>query len=368
MNVIKTGGNWTIYDDAIESFDKLPAGTYMINFSKMMGYFLTNHNDLEVKETKIYGDTEKKVDKILRSFSLTDRNFGVILSGPKGVGKSLFARVLANKAAENDLPLLICSGYTPGIASFISSIDQEVIILFDEFEKTFSEKDNTDPQEEMLSLFDGVDSGKKLFVVTCNEVRHLNEYLLNRPGRFHYHFTLTNPTAIEVEEYMKDKLDLKYQNLIPQIINFSLGGSLTYDCLRAIAFEINNGYSLEETVQDLNISRDKVLYYDIRIEFEDGQIFLARKACLDFYRDYCREWCQDNNSDIGFSLVFKTSDIKYDPERTIQHLDPDKVTIQYDNSDLEDMTDDQKAFYQTRKVKSVVLHKSTDSYIYRYAV
>lgn len=368
MNVIKTGGSWTIYDDAIEAFDKLPAGTYEINFSKMMGYFLTNHNDLEVRETKIYGNTEKKVEKILRSFSLTDRNFGVILSGPKGVGKSLFARVLANKATAINLPLLICSGYTPGIASFISSIDQEVIVLFDEFEKTFGEKENTNPQEEMLSLFDGVDNGKKLFIVTCNEIRHLNEYLLNRPGRFHYHFTLTNPTAAEVEEYMNDKLNSNYKYLIPQIVSFSLGGNLTYDCLRAIAFEINNGYSIEETVQDLNISRDKVLHYDIRVEFEDGGICMVQRACLNFYQDYCSEWCHDDVSRIGFSLIFKTSDIKYDPEKSVQRLSPDKITIKYDDDDLEDMTEEQKNFYHTRKIKSVVLHKSVDSYIYRYAV
>ena len=47
----------------------------------------------------------------------------------------------------------------------------------------------------MLSLFDGLDNGKKLFVITCNEVERLNAYLLNRPGRFHYHFVDCSPPA-----------------------------------------------------------------------------------------------------------------------------------------------------------------------------
>ena len=133
MNVVHSGDTYQIYGDVITVTDKIPLGTYEVSFHKNMGFFLTTHNDLVVNEEKIYGSTPAKVEKVLKSFQQVDRNFGVILSGKKGIGKSLFARHLAVRAKEYNLPLIIVSCYIPGIANFISSISQEVIVLFDEF-------------------------------------------------------------------------------------------------------------------------------------------------------------------------------------------------------------------------------------------
>ena len=191
MNIVSAGNTFQVYGEDVKTYRQLPVDTYEVCFSKMVGYFLTRNDDLEVNE-KVYGNTEEKVKKVLNTFDALDRNMGVILSGPKGVGKSMFARLLAINGYEKDLPLLIVKAPYPDIASFISSINQECIVLFDEFEKTFKpdKESGYEPQEDLLSLFDGLDGGKKLFVVTCNEVRDLNNYLLNRPGRFHYHFII----------------------------------------------------------------------------------------------------------------------------------------------------------------------------------
>lgn len=100
MNVVHSGDTFQIYGDALKTYDALPAGTYEVGFNKFSGFFLTSHNDLVVSEGKVYGCSEKKVQKVLHSFSKVDRNFGVILSGRKGIGKSLFARLLAVHAKE----------------------------------------------------------------------------------------------------------------------------------------------------------------------------------------------------------------------------------------------------------------------------
>ena len=363
MNVISAGGKFQIYGEEVKFYNELPNGTYEIQFNKFVGFYLTEHNELEVKEDKIYGNTETKVEKILRSFSIANRNFGVILSGPKGVGKSLFARTLARRSNAEGLPFIICSNYVPGIANFISSIEQEVIVFFDEFEKTFAASEEVKPQEEMLSLFDGVDNGKKLFVITCNEVRQLNDFLLNRPGRFHYHFTLTTPTPMEIAAYMKDKLLPQYQDQIQKVVNFSLGGNLTYDCLRAIAFELNNGYSLEETVEDLNISREKYIRFDIHVEFEDGGLAIARRMDVDFYKEEFFQWIYDDH--VSFSISFKTSEIHYNPDQTRYTLDPSKVKIEYD---ADDIPKGQEEFYENRKVKNVNLYKCKDDFVLKYVV
>ena len=191
MNIVNAGSNYMVYGEEVKTYKTLPALTYKVEFSQFKGFYLTTHNDLIVHE-KIYGPYGRKVAKVMNTFTKGDRNLGIILSGPKGVGKSMFARQLAVDGRKLNLPLLIVDCPYPGIEDFIGSIEQECIVLFDEFEKTFKTRQDGDvnPQENLLSLFDGVDGGKKLFVVTCNEVNRLNDYLLNRPGRFHYHFII----------------------------------------------------------------------------------------------------------------------------------------------------------------------------------
>ena len=135
------------------------------------------------------------------------------------------------------------------------SIEQEVVVLFDEFDKTFDgikvSENSASAQASMLSLFDGMSTGKKLFVITCNSLSGMNEYLLNRPGRFHYHFRFNYPTADEIREYLQDKLDKQYWEEIDKVISFSQKVDLNYDCLRAIAFELNMGDKFENAIQDL---------------------------------------------------------------------------------------------------------------------
>ena len=63
-----------------------------------------------------------KVAKVLKAFPKAEKNLGVILSGNKGIGKSLFAKTLAVEATKVGLPVIIVDTYIPGIASFIEEI------------------------------------------------------------------------------------------------------------------------------------------------------------------------------------------------------------------------------------------------------
>lgn len=372
MNVVNSGDIFQIYGDAIKTYNQLPAETYELRFSKNSGFFLAAHNDLTVNEEKIYGSIPTKVEKVLRSFRLADRNFGVILSGRKGAGKSLFARQLAVKAKENQIPLIIVSGYIPGIAGFISSIEQEVIVLFDEFEKTFAEQDDHSPQEEMLPLFDGIDGGKKLFVVTCNETNKLNTYLLNRPGRFHYHFIINSPNADEIRDYMTDKLLPQYHDSIQETINLSMTMNLTYDILRAVVFELNNGYSLQETLLDLNISKEGKLLFDVRVEFEDGSYRVSYDCNIDLSKtSKCDVWldARDTNYNCPVRISFYPSDIVPDSNHNCLIVDPSRVS-RYVDEDYFEMNDPkEKELYDylcnaaIKKVAFVKSSKNTGKYM-----
>ena len=374
MNVVHSGNQFQIYGDALKTYEKLPLGTYEVNFHKMMGFFLTSHSELVVNEEKIYGSTPAKVEKVLRGFQAVDRNFGVILSGRKGIGKSLFARQLAIRAKDYGLPLILVPTYYPGIADFISSIEQEVIVLFDEFEKTFASQENSNPQEEMLPLFDDIDNGKKLIIITCNELHKLNSYLLNRPGRFHYHFVLGNPNPDEIKEYMTDKLKPEYHHLIKKLIGFSLNVDLTYDVLRAIAFELNMGYSFEETLMDLNISKEGTPKFNIRVEFSDGSCRTVNGQRINTYsNERVYVWFNDKSGHSGDSirLDFTPSDIVLDMDHAEMTLDPSKAE-RYIDEDYFDMDkEEERKRYEhlcNLEITKISFTRVVDEFSYKYLV
>ena len=300
MNIVNAGSRFQVYGEDVKTYKTLPVGSYNVDFQKMIGFFLTERHDLVVTENKIYGNSEYKVNKVMKSYALSDRNFGVLLSGQKGIGKSLFVRLVAETAIKHNLPVLVVTEAVSGIASFISSIDQDCVVVFDEFEKTFAKRDEWNPQDEMLSLFDGIDGGHKLFIVTCNKLQDLSQYMLNRPGRFHYHFTMSAPSQDEVREYMTDKVAPEYQSSIDDVVNLSGVVDMPYDFLRAIAFELNQGYSLKEVMSDLNITRVDKMKFDVKVYLSNGFCFESWGETIDLgdhETNYIRLRRFVNNSD-----------------------------------------------------------------------
>lgn len=286
MKAISIGTRYEIHNDSLKAYDALPAKTYTVRFAQMSGFYLEERTDLAVKE-RVYGVHTEKANKVLKSFALFERNMGVILSGDKGIGKSLFARCLCEQAVSAGYPVIIVDQFIPGIATYIESIEQEAFFLFDEFDKTFGDiragDNEANPQSRLLSLFDGTSEGKKLFIITCNSLSKLNDYLVNRPGRFHYHFRFNYPTPEEIMSYLTDKLGSQYRDEIDKVILFSRKISLNYDCLRAIAFELSLGEPFEAVIQDLNILNVHAEYYDLALHCKGGVILRAKSESLDLF-------------------------------------------------------------------------------------
>lgn len=334
MKAISIGAKYEIYDDSLKAYDKLPAKTYTVRFSKMSGFFLEARTDLVVRE-KIYGVHPEKADKVLAAFAMFERNLGVILSGDKGIGKSLFARVLSAKAVEAGYPVIIIDQFVPGIASYIEAIDQEAVFLFDEFDKTFGSiqpgENEADPQSRLLSLFDGTADGKKLFIITCNSLYKLSDYLVNRPGRFHYHFRFEYPSAEEIREYLTDKLAPRYQGEIEKVILFSKKVALNYDCLRAIAFELSLGAPFETAIQDINIINTREEVYNITLHFSNGVTMNARQCRLDLFNEDSRENISlfDDKGRNMVTVEFAPSECVYDTARHATVLPADCITLDY---------------------------------------
>lgn len=357
MNIVCSGTTYQVYDNGITTYQTLPAQVYTVGFNKMSGFFLSVRPTMIVNE-KMYGNYVKKVDKILRGYQSSNRNFGTILSGPKGVGKSLFAKVLSVSALDAGLPVILVSDYIPGIANFLTTIDQDVVVLFDEFEKTFADRNDCYPQDEMLPLFDGLEDGHKLFVVICNEVCKLSDYFTNRPGRFHYHLVFSLPTAEEITEYLADKLLPQYHNMITDIVRYAKFGYITYDCLRAIAFDLNMGYSLAETMEDLNVVKKTYIRCNVLLEMNDGTVHTGDESLtVHLSGNHLQRLClyQNNNKLVRIQVEFTADLIQPYKDTSNYAIDPQKLRLDIWN-DWDDETD-KKATQQCIEsgVKSCIL-------------
>lgn len=311
MRAIQSGNTFRIYDNSMKTYDQLPPNAYLVNFSEQTGFFLTLYSDININE-KVYGVHTGKVNKVFNAFQQFNRNLGVILSGDKGIGKSLFSKMLAQKAMEQGIPLIIVNMYIPGIAEYLNEIEQEVMVLFDEFDKVFRGGDKRDPQAEMLTLFDGIAQGKKLFVVTCNDLNNLNDFLVNRPGRFHYHLRFSYPDAAAIREYLQDALDERYWKEIDAVVTFSQKVNLNYDCLRAIAFELNCGDSFDVAIKDLNIVNVERDRYTLILQLDNGEQLKYRNYPVDLFSEdsFTVEFCAEGK-DLAY-LTFTPGDNIYD--------------------------------------------------------
>ncbi len=346
MKIIQTGDAYSFYDDSVKTYDKLPPKVYTVENDPRSGCYLAEHKDIQVSE-KAYGVQDQKIKMVMEVFGEFERSLGVILSGDKGIGKTMFAKRLCQRANENGIPVILVENRYPQLVRFIERIDQECVVLFDEFEKVFyancNDYDDYDEDEEnaqsgLLGLFDGTSGGKKLFVVTCNDIDRLNYYLINRPGRFHYHFRFEYPTQSEIEEYLKDKLKEKYHSEIPKVVSFSKRMPLNYDCLRAIAFEINRRERFEDIISDLNILNIEEHEYDVTLYFENGKKLYNKRYSTGLYdEDNLFGWVQLYN-EAGIEVVevkFNKSKITYDVNNDVISIMPSGFSLDFEEYDEE---------------------------------
>ena len=267
MKVVNFADTYQIYKDDLKTYDKLPAFTYKIAFSKLQGFSLVRVDSFVNREEKIYGNHEQKVKKMIRSYDLTNRSLGVILSGDKGMGKSLFVNLLGEAMIKKDIPVIICQDNYAGVSDFIESIKQDALFIFDEYEKNFPIAGDGETQQKMLSLFDGLSQTKRMYAITVNKLRDLSDFILNRTGRFHYHLRFDYPTLEELRIYMEDKVKPEYHSEIKYVSEFSARVKLNYDTLRSIAFELNLGNGFKESISDMNIIQEGGNRYEFYVKF-----------------------------------------------------------------------------------------------------
>ena len=255
----------------------IPVGVYVVKFDRDIGFFLQAHDGMGLPE-KTYGDTGTRADMVIKTYlSRKDKNTGVLLSGNKGSGKTLLAKVIAAKAMELEMPVILIETAFGGVEfnQFMNSITQQCVIFIDEFEKKYEKKEE---QNMLLSLLDGTGVTNKMFMLTSNSAS-ISEFLISRPSRIFYHWTYGKMDEQVLlgycEENLNDKIHVDNMRTL-----WNISTDMSFDVMQAIVEELNRypDLSFVDALCNMNISLGDALsrlYVNKAIKWGDTEFRLS---------------------------------------------------------------------------------------------
>ena len=263
---LKRGAIYSQTEGNFQVSPMLDDGIYQIQQNPMNGeLFLVRIADEFHFGFKLYGIDETLVKHVLDTYNKqpVKKNLGVLLNGAKGTGKTVTAKVMANKLG---LPVILCENPYPGLSRFLAGIDHDCIFFFDEFEKNFRMTcgDGEDcAGEDLLSIMDGVYNADHchIFLLTTNKLR-VNDNLISRPSRIRYLKSFGDVIDRKIlEEFVDD--NLIYKEFKTEIMDFVDSLSMaTIDIVKSIVEEVNIHHCGIETFKNFfNVKEATYRYY-----------------------------------------------------------------------------------------------------------
>ena len=291
---LKNGRVLNQVEDSVSLVKDLPAKIYTVQLNPRTNeLYLEEYADAFHFDFKVYGMETQLINHIMKTFENTTGNLGILFNGVKGTGKTITAKLIANKMK---LPIILVNNAYDGLPDFISKICCDCILFFDEYEKTFK-KDATD--KGILSIMDGVFNSpyRRISLLTTNSL-YINENMIGRPSRIRYRKTFGNLQPEVIQEYLDDNLkDKKYTKEIIEFID-SLAIS-TIDILKAIVDELNihdiplasfkNFFNVEAAKYSWNLKVKAIYNSD---DEEDGEYTVEK-----FKKDLNRVGKKEKNDD-----------------------------------------------------------------------
>ena len=231
---------------------------------------------------------ERFIDKVINSYNLSESGFtGVMLAGLKGSGKTVMAKVIANKSG---LPIInIDKNIRPYILrNLVEKLgDTSVCFLFDELDKVLADYDDS----VLLQVLDGSDTkGKHMILFTCNDDDEISEYLIDRCSRIRYWREFYEMSPSIIMEVLNDKLkDKKEVKSLTDFIkdNFEV---CSFDNIASFVKEANDypTTTFEELFEDMNLSSKGTIKPHARSCKENNYKNVKKKLASD---DCCCDCC-----------------------------------------------------------------------------
>lgn len=233
--------------------------------------------------------TTKKDDlfikRVLHSYNNDTKNTtGILLTGDKGSGKTVTAKVIAQKA---NLPIVVVHSETllTELNDFFKSFDDPVCILFDEVDKNFATQD-------LLTFLDGIQkTAKKLVVMTANDSNRIDEFLKNRCSRVRYYrnYNILEDAKEYAEMIAKDR---GLEN-VEEVVNF-ITTKIKFPSIDNICSFIDEIVFTKE----MQLTLDEVLYFmNINVDEKTTEPIISTKRSgviedeIDFDEPWDTEEC-----------------------------------------------------------------------------
>lgn len=265
---VQTGINFNRMQGPIISYNEIPVGVYKISMSKQ-GFYLEYVMSEFVFDYKIYGLQEDFINHVIKTYNEAQTgNLGILLNGTKGTGKTVAAKMIANRL---HLPVIIVQNMGQEMnlqmMNYLSTeINFDCVFFFDEYEKTF-DKDTT-----ILSFMDGVynSESRKVFLLTTNTLS-IDRNLIGRPSRILYLKKFGNLEIEAASEFLDDTLNNKeYKQEVLEFIN--LLSISTIDILKSVVKEINI-HGIEEFRKSKSYFNVEINSYTYTCEYANANIY-----------------------------------------------------------------------------------------------
>lgn len=295
---LKRGDIYNQTEDNFSISSRLDKGIFQIKQDQQTGVLFLERIANEFHfGFKLYGVDETLVKHVIDTYEKQPikKNIGVLLNGAKGTGKTVTAKIMANKLG---LPVIICDKSYDGLATFLASINHDCIFFFDEFEKNFRLKYDDDDDEDaagedLLSIMDGVYNSDNchIFLLTTNKLK-VNDNLLSRPSRIRY---LKSFSDVIDEKVLNEFIDdnLKYPEYKQEIIEF-------VDTLTIATIDI-----VKSIIEEVNVHNCSVNVF---------KSFFNIKEALFKYYTYTYDFSYNDTKSFNKETFFECAQIPYNPD------------------------------------------------------
>jgi AAA+ ATPase superfamily predicted ATPase len=330
------GSDYTHFVPPTGVTNNLPVGIYHYSYNTVREqHSLSLETSQLCVKKDIYGFHTHFEQRILNTWNKTSKNLGVMLYGPRGVGKSFF---LNNLLAKLSLPAIIINdGVYDNLEAFTKFLswypEQSFVLLFEEFDKQSLDNGYSWP---LLGILDGANNTARLLSIFTTNHYRLNERisfvinLTNRPGRIRYKFYF-KPLSEQQVSQITDSLTLDPDIKAKALTVISKLDTASFDLVSTIVNEIilYPDLSVSEILDTLCIYTQSTILIQ-RNYSTIGHVLGVNKVSDLYYKNVIKYFEYTTNSTLSFQVTEKWKDTNDELVATI-NVGEDVYTFVYDN-------------------------------------